>query len=163
MVYFISVLNLDLWPNRWSFLENIPCALEQNECLEVSLVYGVGIVSSLMFCLPTPSIRKMRVPSPAVIVVCLGLLSGVPVFAESLVHMHACTCVCVCVCARACTCAHVHMLSPSLVSDCNFVDYSPLGSSVHGVFQARILEGVASAFSRGTSSGDIKLQGITNS
>ena len=159
MVYFISVLNLDLWPNRWSFLENIPCALEQNECLEVSLVYGVGIVSSLMFCLPAPSIRKMRVPSPAVIVVCLGLLSGVPVFAESLVHMHACTCVCVCARVHMCTCS-VPLLCLTATL---WTIYSPLGSSVHGVFQARILEWVAISFSRGTSSGDIKLQGITNS
>ena len=54
MVYFISVLSLDLWPNRLSFLENIPCALEKNECsIEVLLVYGVKCsVSSLLFCLP---------------------------------------------------------------------------------------------------------------
>ena len=60
MVYFISVLSLDLWPNRLSFLENIPCALEKNECsIEILLVYGVKCsVSSLMFCLPTPSITK---------------------------------------------------------------------------------------------------------
>ena len=147
MVYFISVLSLDLWPNRWSFLENIPCALEKNECLEVSLVYGVEYsVSSLMFCLPTPSIRKTRVPSPAVTAVCLVLLSRVPVFAESLVGS-VYVCVYMCVCAHA----HVHMLSPSLVSDRNFVDYSPLGSSVHCVFQARILEWIAISFSRGSS------------
>ena len=53
--------------------------------------------------------------------------------------------VCVCVYAR------VHMFSPSLVSDCDFVDCSPLGSSVHGVFRARILEWIAISFSRGTS------------
>ena len=31
------------------------------------------------------------------------------------------------------------------------VDCSPPGSSVHGIFQARILEGVAISFSRGSS------------
>ena len=109
MVYFISVLSLDLWPNRWSFLENIPCALEKNECLEVSLVYGVEYsVSSLMFCLPTPSIRKTRVPSPAVTAVCLVLLSRVPVFAESLVGS-VYVCVYMCVCAR--TRAHAQSLT----------------------------------------------------
>ena len=34
---------------------------------------------------------------------------------------------------------------------CNFMDYSAPGSSVHGISQARILEGVAISFSRGTS------------
>ena len=34
---------------------------------------------------------------------------------------------------------------------CNPVDWSPPGSSVHGILQARILEWVASSFSRGSS------------
>ena len=34
---------------------------------------------------------------------------------------------------------------------CDPMDYSPLGSSVHGIFQARVLEGVAISFSRGSS------------
>ena len=34
---------------------------------------------------------------------------------------------------------------------CNPVDWSPLGASVHGISQARMLEWVASSFSRGSS------------
>ena len=34
---------------------------------------------------------------------------------------------------------------------CNPMDYSPPGSSVHGISQARILEGVAVSFFRGSS------------
>ena len=34
---------------------------------------------------------------------------------------------------------------------CNAMDCSPLGSSVHGILQARILEWVAVSFSRGSS------------
>ena len=34
---------------------------------------------------------------------------------------------------------------------CNPMDYSPPGSSVHGILQARILEWVAISFSRGSS------------
>ena len=34
---------------------------------------------------------------------------------------------------------------------CNFMDYSAPGYSVHGISQARILEGVAISFSRGSS------------
>ena len=42
--------------------------------------------------------------------------------------------------------------SRSVVSDsCNPMDCSPPGSSVHGIFQARVLEWVAIVFSRGSS------------
>ena len=34
---------------------------------------------------------------------------------------------------------------------CNPMDCSPPGSSVHGIFQARVLQWVAIAFSRGSS------------
>ena len=56
-------------------------------------------------------------------------------------------CACVCVCARACACA-CSRWCPNL---CNLMDCSPLGSSAHGIFQARILESVAISFSRGSS------------
>ena len=39
----------------------------------------------------------------------------------------------------------------SCLTLCNLTDCSPPGSSVHGIFQARILEWVAIPFSRGTS------------
>ena len=42
--------------------------------------------------------------------------------------------------------------SHSVVSDsCDPVDCSPPGSSVHGIFQARIMEWIATSFSRGSS------------
>ena len=45
---------------------------------------------------------------------------------------------------------YVCMLCCSVMSDsCNAMNCSPLGSSVHGIFQARILEWVAISFSRG--------------
>ena len=44
------------------------------------------------------------------------------------------------------------VLSRSAVSDlCDSMDYSPPGSFVHGIFQARILQWVAMSFSRGSS------------
>ena len=52
-----------------------------------------------------------------------------------------CVCVCVCVCMSTQSC-------PTL---CDPMDFSPPGSSVHGVLQARILEWVAISFSRGSS------------
>ena len=43
------------------------------------------------------------------------------------------------------------MLSHSVVSDCDPMDYSPPDSSVHGILLARILEWVAISSSRGSS------------
>ena len=48
---------------------------------------------------------------------------------------------CVCVCS----------VTQSCLTLCDSTDYSLQGSSVHGVFQARILEQVATSFSRGSS------------
>ena len=46
-------------------------------------------------------------------------------------------------------CIHAQSLSP--IHFCNPIDYSPPGSSVHGILQARILEWVAMPSSRGSS------------
>ena len=58
-------------------------------------------------------------------------------------------CVCVCVCVYVCVCTH------SVAQPCltlwDPMDCSPPGSTVHGIFQARILEGVAISYSRGSS------------
>ena len=48
-----------------------------------------------------------------------------------------------------CVCAHSVTLSCSTL--CDLMDYSWSGSSVHGIFQARILEWVAIPFTRGSS------------
>ena len=42
------------------------------------------------------------------------------------------------------------MIEIVLVTLCNAMDCSPLGTSVHGILQARILEWVAIPFSRGS-------------
>ena len=44
--------------------------------------------------------------------------------------------------------SEVAQSSPTL---CSPMDCSPPGSSIHGIFQARVLEGVAVSFSRGSS------------
>ena len=51
----------------------------------------------------------------------------------------------VCVHAHGCSVAHT---CPTL---CDLMDCTPPGSSVHGIFQARILEWVAISYSRGSS------------
>ena len=43
------------------------------------------------------------------------------------------------------------LVTQSCLTLCDPMDYSPLGSSVHGILQARILEWVAISFSRGSS------------
>ena len=50
-----------------------------------------------------------------------------------------CVCVCVCVCV---------LVAQSCLTLCDPVDYSPPGSSVHGILQARIMAWVAIPFSR---------------
>ena len=54
-----------------------------------------------------------------------------------------CVCTCVCVCVLICS-----VMSDSFVTP---MDWSPPGSSVHGIVQARTLEWVAVFFSRGPS------------
>ena len=43
------------------------------------------------------------------------------------------------------------LVTQSCPTLCNPMDYSPPGSSVHGILQARMLECVAIPFSRGSS------------
>ena len=45
----------------------------------------------------------------------------------------------------------VHVCAQSYMMLCDPMDCSPPGSSVHGVFQTRILERVATSYSRGSS------------
>ena len=42
-------------------------------------------------------------------------------------------------------------VAQSCLTLCNPIDFSLLGSSIHGILQARILESVAISFSRGSS------------
>ena len=70
-----------------------------------------------------------------------GESPGAPVVRTQAFAAVVCVCVCVCVCEHA-------QLCPTL---CVRMDYSPPGSSVHGIFQAKILEWVAISSSRGSS------------
>ena len=60
-------------------------------------------------------------------------------------HLQLCVymCILICVCVYAC--------AQSCTTLCNPMDCSPLGSSVHGIFQARTLVWVAISYSRGSS------------
>ena len=57
---------------------------------------------------------------------------------------------CVCVCVCVCVCMHVHARGHVQPTLCNPMDCSPPGSSIHGIFQAKILGWVAISFSRGS-------------
>ena len=46
---------------------------------------------------------------------------------------------------------YVCLVSQSCSTLCDLMDYSPAGSSVHGILQPRILEWVGIPFSRGSS------------
>ena len=66
-------------------------------------------------------------------------------FTWSLQKLWSSVCVCVCVCVW------VHTHAQSCLALCNPMDCSPLASSVHGIFQVRILEWLAISYSRGSS------------
>ena len=60
-------------------------------------------------------------------------------------------CVCVCLCEHG----NVNLKSESEVAQscptlCDPMDYSPPGSSLHGILQARVLEWVVISFSKGS-------------
>ena len=59
--------------------------------------------------------------------------------------MTAKDCVCMCVCVCLC------VVTKSYLTLCDPMDCSPLGSSVRGISQARIMEWVAISFCRGSS------------
>ena len=75
------------------------------------------------------------------------------------VYIYVCVCVCVCVCTQEYInmymCIYEHgsksEVAQSCPTLCNPMDCSPPGSSVHGIFQARVLEWVAISFSGGPS------------
>ena len=71
------------------------------------------------------------------------LITGLLFLLDPLLYVCMCTwrgvCVCVCACTQLC------------LTFCDPMDCSPPGSSVHGIFLARILECVAISYPRGSS------------
>ena len=97
---------------------------KKNLCLEASSTRSCPRVSSLPAC-PT----NLRLPSPY-------LHKWVPIYQIPSILLFMCMC------------AQSHQSCPTL---CDPLDCSLPGSSVHGIFQARILEWLAISFSRGSS------------
>ena len=97
----------------------------------------------------------VRACSVTCMCVCSRAQSHVCVCARVLSHMYVCvfacsvTYICVCSCAQSHIYVCAHMLS--CVWLCDSMDCSPSGSSVRGIFQARILKRVAISSSRGSS------------
>ena len=76
------------------------------------------------------------------------------VCARVCVPVCVCPCVCVPVCVGPCVCVYALACTQSCPTLCDPMDYYYYGlpgSSVHGIFQARILEQVAIYSSRGSS------------
>ena len=68
-----------------------------------------------------------------------------------------CVCVCVCVCVSMCLCVCVSVHAQSCPTLWDLIDHSLPGSSVHGIFHARILKWVAISYSRESSRPRVKL------
>ena len=69
--------------------------------------------------------------------------------------MHVCIFMCIYyyMCTHTYICIHTHgvLVSKSCPTLCDAMDCSPVGSSVHGILQERILEWVSISFSKGSS------------
>ena len=76
------------------------------------------------------------------IYVCVWIYIYMCVYIYVCMYIYMCVCVCVCVCSE---------VAQSCLTPCDPMDCSPPGSSVHGIFQARVLEWIAISFSRGSS------------
>ena len=74
-------------------------------------------------------------------------LQGVRYYWSNLAHMHVDVCVCVCVCV----CVHVPSDARSWLTDCDPMNCSPKGFSIHGLFQARKPEWTTISLSSGSS------------
>ena len=74
--------------------------------------------------------------------------------------MCVCVWVCVCVCARTCVCVCAQLFSHVWLFATPWTMQPARLPSVHGIFQARILEWIAISSSRGSSLGDLPYPGI---
>ena len=91
---------------------------------------------------PHPGTAPQSLSSSSYLLCLLGYLhpcQGYVWLWQGLSDSHS---ICVCVCV---------LVAQSCPTLCDSMDYSPPGSSAHGILQARILEWVAIIFSRGSS------------
>ena len=72
---------------------------------------------------------------------------------EQQQELSLCVCVCVCVCVP---------IAQSCLTLCNPMDCNPPGSSVHRIFQARILERVVMPYFRGASQPRVELMSLAS-
>ena len=141
LLFSCSVVYDSLWPYGLQHAR-FPCPLPSpwaclNSCPLRQWCHPTTSSSVMPFssCLPSP---------PAFLTFGLGSwkCSSTSVIRCIAVSLNVCVCVCVC----------VYVLTPqSYLTLCNPMDCSPLGSSVHGIFQARTLEWVTIPFFRGSS------------
>ena len=100
---------------------------------------GLYTLNSFTYFTPTP------LPSPLTTTLLLSvsmyLFLFCFIYVSQIPHISEIICLCLIYCVRARSCLTL----------CDPMDYSPLVSSVHGVFQARILKWGAISFSRGSS------------
>ena len=71
----------------------------------------------------------------------MHVLMCVSLYIYARVSVYACICVCLCISVYLCVCLCMHVCS--VMSLCDPMDCSSLGSSVHGTSQGRKLERVA--------------------
>ena len=80
--------------------------------------------------------------------ICINMYTQIYIYIYIDMYMHACTYVCICIYIHACMHAELFPSCPTL---CDPTDCGLLGSSVHGILQARMLDWVAMPSSKGSS------------
>ena len=108
---------------------------------ELSLAYSEGRASEVVSVWGVCgdwSWREIKIWDIEIVLNYIHILSDEKTKSE-YTHSHTRVCVCVCMCAQSC------------LTFCDSRDSSPPGSSVHGIFQARVLEWVVISYFRRSS------------
>ena len=104
-------------------------------CLSIRLFYLQSVYHPA-YVSTHPSIHPVCL---AIHPVCVSIHLSIQSVSLSIFHVYNLSSICIYVCAQSC------------LTHFNHVNYSPPGSSVHGISQARILEWIAMPSSRGSS------------
>ena len=116
--------------------------ITKSSCYILQIVWSILFLKNQQICIfkfiYNWPLNNMLLNSASPLIRWFFSVNIVPVFS-----LCVCVCVCVCMCVRVC--------AQSCLNLCNPMNCSLPGSSVHGIFQARILEWVAISYSSRSS------------
>ena len=135
---------IDHWPSPlllWSGFSELSEMLSSRLGYSPYFAPNKTLLTTLTLCFSFQSTLAYEAWLAALLLLCQTPLQETLLGSPRLQHS-ACVCVCVCVCV---------LIVQSCPTLCDLMDYSPPDFSVHGILQARVLEWIATPFSRGSS------------